>query len=138
MDLREQRERDARIAREAVPEIVEAFQAGMDSLSASRGVAERYDLDLQKAYRWAQYVEERFERERRALARKGAALLWAGVVPVVLGVAGLVGRYYGVALPPWAAIVLLVVGAPVAAFGAYRGLTAKRHITVAADDVVGS
>ncbi len=138
MDVREQRERDARIARQAVPEIVEAFRAGRDGLSVSHEIAEKHDVDLQKAYRWAQYVEERFERKRRALARRSAALLWGGVVLIVVGVAGIVARYYGVAVPLPAAIALTALGAPTTAIGVQRGLTASRRITVAPDDVAGS
>ena len=137
MDVREQRERDARIARQAVPEIVEAFRAGRESLTVAREIAEKHDVDLQKAYRWAQYVEERFERKRRALAGRSAALLWGGVVLIVLGVAGIVARYYGVAVPLPVAIALLVLGAPATAVGVQRGLTAGRRITIAPDDVAG-
>jgi hypothetical protein len=137
MTIREQRERDARIAAEAMPKIVEALREGREALEVSRKISEDYELDLQKAYRWVQYVEERFEAKRSSLARRSAALMWLGIVVALAGVAGLIARYYGVDVPPAAAIPALAVGVPAAVLGAVRGLSVRRRVAVEPGEIAG-
>ena len=51
MGIREQRERDARIAREAVPEAIEALRQGSESLSIATRISEKHDR------RWLLHME---------------------------------------------------------------------------------
>lgn len=130
MGIREQRERDARIAREAVPEAIEALRQGSESLSIATRISEKHDLDPRKAYKWVEFIEQRFEARRRRLARRSAGLMWLGIVLVLAGGGGLLARYYAVAVPLWTGIALLAVGIPLAVSGILRGLSVRRRVTL--------
>jgi VIT1/CCC1 family predicted Fe2+/Mn2+ transporter len=135
MNIREQRERDARIAEKAVPEMIDGLRSGRESLEIAQTVSSEHDLDLQKAYRWVQYVEEHFEAARARTARRSALLMWLGIVASLAGAGLFVAGYYGfqtwIGLP----ILLLVAGLPAAALGTVRGLTARRRVELAAEDL---
>ncbi len=137
MTIREQRERDARVASEAMPKIVEALRHGEESLSISHRIAKEYELDLQKAYRWAQYVEERFEAKRSAAARRIAALMWLGIVLGLAGIAGVLARYYGVGVPLGLSIPAVALGVPGAVLAAARGLSVRRRVQVDPGEIAG-
>jgi len=130
MGIREQRERDTRIARDAVPAVIEALRQGNESLSIATDIAEKHDLDPRKAYKWVEFIEERFEARRHRLARRSAGLMWLGIVLVLAGGGSLVARYYAVGVPAWAGIMVLAVGIPLAVTGILRGLSVRRRVTL--------
>lgn len=135
MNIREQRERDARIARQAVPEVIEALRAGQESLSIATAMAEKHDLDSRKAYKWVEYLEQRFEARRRRLARRSAGLMWMGIVMLLTGGGLLLARYYGHDLAMWLALSLLVAGTPLVVVGILRGFSVRRRVSLDPDEL---
>ncbi len=135
MSIRGQREQDARIAEKAVPEVVDGLRAGRDGLSIAQAISGDHDLDLQKAYRWVQYVEERFEAARRRAARLSAVVMWIGIAAALAGGGLLVAAYYGFRTPLAIPILLLVAGLPTAIYGAIRGFSARRRVQLSPRDL---
>ena len=124
--IQEQRERDAGIAREALPEIVAQLRGGAEPLQIAQSESARLDADLQKMYKWVAFVAEEFERRRRRSAIRGAVLLWGGfaalaaMVGFMLVGSGLSGALWTL---PAAGLVLI-------AAGLYVALTARTKATV--------
>ncbi len=86
----EEREREQRIAAEAEPRIVEALGRGEEPRSIAERLAAEYEIEEVKAYRWTYYIDERYQRRRRAFLLVSLTLMWLGAITVAVGLAAII------------------------------------------------
>jgi hypothetical protein len=119
-ELREDQER----ALAARGDIVRALRERQDPREITGTVAERFDVDEMKAYRWVMYTEQEYERNRRRIATAGLILLWTGVL---IAAAGVVLGVFGVtAVVPRPIRLGLIAGLPLAVAGGTIAGLARR------------
>ncbi|NBB90296.1 MAG: hypothetical protein GVY23_03700 [Spirochaetes bacterium] len=140
MTLEEQRRVDAEKSSRALPDMVAELRAGTEPVEISRRIAEHYEIDQTKAFRWVQIVAESFERRRRRIAVLGTVLIWIGAL---VAVAGAVLALLGVAAPSVhpgllpGYLVLVLLGALLLAGGLWLGFKAPRLAVVTEDTLSG-
>lgn len=84
-----EREREQRIAAKAEPEIVEALGKGRELQAVAEEISGRYEIDQLKAYRWASYIDERFQKRKKRIAVIALSVMWIGAAAAVVGVTAL-------------------------------------------------
>lgn len=127
--IQQQREREARQAKEALPAIVEGLRNAKESLTIASEISEELDLELKQAYRWTEYIAAAFEKRRRRAAIRGAVMLWIGFAALV-GTVALVLFGSGPGPTGW---VLAVGGLLFVGYGIYLSVTARARTTVPED-----
>ncbi|MFP4373745.1 MAG: hypothetical protein ACLFPO_05405 [Spirochaetaceae bacterium] len=131
MTIEEQRRLDAEKSARALPEMLAELRSGTELVEIGRRIAEHYDVDQTKAFRWVQIVAECFERRRRRIAILGTVLIWIGAL---IAGAGAVLALSGVAVPavfhggPPGYLVLVLLGAVLLGVGLWVGLRAPRLV----------
>jgi hypothetical protein len=140
MTLREQRRIEAEKAQRALPEIVDGLRAGKEPVDIGTYVAESYEIEQTKAFRWVQIVSESYERQRRRIAVLGTVLLWIGAlsagVGAVLAVLGATVPSVVPGLMP-GYLVLVVLGVLLLAGGLWLGFAAPRLAVVTEETLTG-
>lgn len=97
MTIAEQQRWERHQYQSMVAEIVRGITAEDEPVALSLRLSEESGLDHQLVYRWVQFVEDRLERRRRRAAIGLVALLWPGVLAVVVAVlAAVFGWFPGV------------------------------------------
>ena len=116
MTISEQQKEDARIASLALPAVVEKLRAGTDVRELASWLAETYEIDDIKAYKWAVAWEQQFESDRRARALRALGLAWP-----LSGLSAWMLLSIVLPLPPEDLLLSLAVAIPgaIGAFGAF-------------------
>lgn len=124
--IQEQREREARQAKDALPHIVARLRANEEPLTIAKAESERLGLELKKVYKWTEFIAEEFEKRRKRAAIRGAVLLWSGFAAIAVALVLLV---FGDGLSG-AGWTLPVAGVVLVGTGIYAALVARSHTTV--------
>jgi hypothetical protein len=119
MTVAEQERREREEYLRVLPEIVEGIRQREEPVALSQRLTHSVEeVDQKLLYRWIQLTEEKLDAARRRNAALLAAVMWIGVLAVVVPVVGaLLGT---VSFVSWMVISSIVLGGNLAVFAAIR------------------
>lgn len=119
----QQRQREQEIAAQVEPQIVEALGNGEEPRTVASRIAAEYEIDEVKAYRWAYYIDERYQKKRRVLLAFALTAMWIGAIAVAVGLGVII---FAAVTTAW--IVTISLGALVALPALLVALLARRIV----------